>query len=160
MTYLRVQKITPALQHLQTLLSPSLCQVSWGSNSIQFAESVSPPHPGWYKAIRVSLPNHSHSPASFQPLVKAGSRQCSQSAPEWSPWNAGEDAERPTGDIFPSAGAPSNALLGQLPTAGRQSPFPKGCSAQRALLSLGCSPWVGSAVHCWLLLLCWQPLQQ
>lgn len=78
---------------------------------------------------RVSLPSHSYSPASFQPLVKAESQQCSQSAPEWSPWNADEDAERPTGDIFPSAGAPSNTLLGQLPTAGGQSPFPKGCSA-------------------------------
>lgn len=49
-------------------------QVSWGSSSIQFSESVSPPHPGWYKT-------HPHVPSQLfpeprdLPALGAG-RQC------------------------------------------------------------------------------------
>lgn len=83
------------------------------------------------------------------PWLRQRASSAAESAPEWSPWNADEDAERPMGDIIPSAGAPSNALLGQLPTAGRQSPFPKGCSAPESTAVPGLQPMGWE--HCALL---------
>lgn len=118
-------------------------QVSWGSSSIQFSESVSPPHPGWYKT-------HPHGPSQLFPQPRdlpalGAGRQCQITS---SAANQHLNGAREMQMRMPRGRQGTHHPLHQhaemlsfmqfiFPTAQRESPFQEGCSSPR---EQRCSP--------------------